>query len=37
VRFKKGTPAANLHVAMLHRLGVAVESIGDSSGMLEDI
>jgi hypothetical protein len=30
-----GTPSANMYLALLHRLGVSVDSFGDSSGELE--
>ena len=31
IRFSKGTPLANLNVALLNRFGVAVDRLGDSS------
>jgi hypothetical protein len=34
VRYPKETPMANLYVAMLDRMGVPVESLGDSNGEL---
>jgi hypothetical protein len=37
VRFPKGTPATNLHLALLERMGVAVDSLGDSTGKLDGI
>jgi hypothetical protein len=37
VRYKQGTPLANLHVTLLERLGVRVEKFGDSSGKLENL
>jgi len=37
VRHPKGTPLANLHVAMLQRMGVEVESFGDSTGPLGNL
>lgn len=37
VRFEKGTPATNLHVSLLTRLGVGVDGLGDSTGMLDGI
>jgi len=37
VRFAKGTPATNLHLSLLHRLGVAVDGLGDSTGLLDAI
>ena len=35
VRYKDGTPFANVLLTLLHRLGVNVESIGDSIGEVE--
>ena len=35
VRYPKGTPLANLHLTLLDKLGVRVESFGDSTGMLD--
>ena len=35
IRYKKGTPLANLHVALLDKLGVPVESFGNSTARLE--
>ena len=35
IRYSDQTPMANLHVAMLHELGVPVEAFGDSTGKLE--
>jgi hypothetical protein len=37
VRYKQGTPLANLHVTLLERLGVRVEKFGDSNGKLENL
>jgi Protein of unknown function (DUF1552) len=34
VRYPQGTPLANLHVALLEKLGVEVERFGDSNGKL---
>ena len=34
VRYEKETPIANLYLALLDRLGVPVESLGDSTGKL---
>ena len=34
VRYPQGTPLANLHVALLAKLGVDVETFGDSNGKL---
>ena len=35
VKAEDGTPAANMYLTLLHRLGVAVETFGDSTGELE--
>lgn len=37
VRYPKETPMANLFVSMLDRMGVPVDSLGDSSGRLADL
>jgi hypothetical protein len=37
IRFKKDTPLANLHLALLDKLGVHIERIGDSSGRADQI
>jgi hypothetical protein len=37
LKFADRTPHANLHVAMLHKLGVNVESHGQSSGTLDQL
>jgi len=37
VRYPKETPMGNLFVAMLGRMGVPVESLGDSNGVLSDL
>ena len=34
VRCSDGTPAANLMLTMLHKLGVNVETFGDSNGTI---
>ena len=34
IRYANGTPAANLYVALLEKLGMPVESYGDSTGKL---
>jgi hypothetical protein len=34
VRFPKETPLTNLHLSILDRMNVAVESFGDSTGRL---
>ena len=35
IRFPQGTPAANLYLTLLDKLGVSVENLGDSTGRLE--
>ncbi len=35
VRYTKDTPVTNLHMALLDKLGIALEKIGDSNGKLE--
>ena len=35
VRYPKGTPLANLHVAVLDKLGFPVDAFGDSTGKLD--
>jgi hypothetical protein len=37
VRAEKKTPLCNLHLALLHRLGVKEKSFGDSTGVLEGL
>ena len=37
VRHRQGTPIANLCAALLDRLGVHVDSFGDSTGRLETL
>jgi hypothetical protein len=37
LRYPKGTPLANLHVAMLDKFGVHIDKIGDSNGALTDL
>jgi hypothetical protein len=37
VRFKKGTPMANLFLTMLDNVGVQPERIGDSTGKVEHL
>jgi hypothetical protein len=34
IRYPKGTPLTNLHLTILENMGVSVEAIGDSTGML---
>jgi hypothetical protein len=33
--YKKGTPMTNLYMAMLDKMGVRPESLGDSDGLTE--
>jgi hypothetical protein len=35
VTFRKETPMCNLHLALMHRMGVPVQNFGDASGPLE--
>jgi len=37
VRFAKDTPLANLHLALLDKLGVHAENLGDSTGELSEL
>lgn len=37
VRFDKPTPLANLHLTLLQKAGLDLESFGDSSGTVEDL
>ena len=37
VRYPSGTPLANLHLTLLDKLGVRVESFGDSTGVLDNL
>ena len=37
VRYPQGTPLANLHVSLLDKLGVHVDSFGDSTGPLTNL
>ena len=37
VRFEKKTPLCNLHLSMLQRMGVKVDSFGDSTGVLNGL
>ena len=36
-KFAKETPMTNLYLALLDRMGVAAERVGDSTGKLENI
>jgi hypothetical protein len=37
VKLKQSTPMTNLYMALLQRMGVQAERVGDSTGMLEDV
>lgn len=37
IRYKDGTPLANLHLTLLDRAGVHVDSFGDSKGKIDDL
>jgi hypothetical protein len=37
IQYPQGTPLANLHVSVLDKLGVRVDSFGDSTGQLEHL
>ena len=37
LRYAQGTPLANLHVTLLDKLGVHVETFGDSTGTLDNL
>jgi hypothetical protein len=37
IRYKQGTPLANLHVTILDKLGIHVDTFGDSTGKLDDL
>lgn len=37
VKFDRGTPLANLHLTLLDRVGVYMDSFGDSSGKIDDL
>ena len=37
IRYKNGMPLANLHLTLLARVGVQVDSFGDSSGTIKDL
>ena len=37
IRYPKGTPLANLHIALMSKLGVHLDNIGDSTGELTDL
>jgi hypothetical protein len=37
IRYTNGTPLANLHLTLLDRVGIRVDSFGDSNGKVEDL
>jgi hypothetical protein len=37
IQFPEETPLANLHVSLMSRLGLKIESFGDSTGGLSEI
>ena len=37
IKYDKGTPLANLHLTLLDRVGVRLDSFGDSDGKIEDL
>jgi hypothetical protein len=37
MKYKDGTPMANLHLALLDRLGCKVEKLGDSNGRVDQL
>ena len=37
IRYPEGTPLANLYQTLLHKLGVPVERIGDSTGTFKEL
>ena len=37
LRAEPGTPFCNLHLALLQRLGIKLDSFGDSTGPLEGL
>jgi hypothetical protein len=37
IRYEKGTPLANLHLTLLDRVGVRLDSFVDSTGKIEDL
>src|SRR2546425_1907150 len=37
IHYENGTPLANLHLTLLERVGVQVDSFGDSNGKIEDL
>jgi hypothetical protein len=37
IQYKEGTPLANLHLTLLDRVGVHLDSFGDSKGKIDDL
>ena len=37
IKYDQGTPLANLHLTLLERVGVHLDSFGDSNGKIEDL
>jgi hypothetical protein len=37
IKYDEGMPLANVHLTLLDRVGVEVESFGDSSGKVDDL
>jgi len=37
IRYPKDTPMSNLYLSMLERVGVPTQSIGDSTGPLDNL
>jgi len=37
IRVAEGTPLSNLYLTMLNKLGVPAESIGDSTGQMQEL
>jgi hypothetical protein len=37
IKYEKGTPLANLHLTLLDRVGVRLDSFADSDGKIEDL
>ncbi|MGZ5141563.1 MAG: hypothetical protein ACXWCX_27520 [Burkholderiales bacterium] len=37
IKYEKGTNLANLHLTLLDRVGIRLDSFGDSSGKIDDL
>jgi hypothetical protein len=37
IKYEKGTPLANLHLTLLDRIGVQMDSFGDSNGKINEL